>query len=206
MTIAPDYYAYGARYFATLGAGENWQSLQDSNVEFAACSDSRCESGDASRIVIMEAGSYGGDILDDSNGAALQVLHDEWAALDDVPAGAIDCHYGMGGYVRVCVDVGTVPADTLASMIDTAESFANYPVLDESDYSERELASFCEEFRWNSSRLSADMDIELDKDHPLWGEATDYAMHVYYGYSDPGWISEEHVRECWIEAGVTFTD
>ena len=91
-------------------------------------------------------------------------------------------------------------------MIYTAEQFADYPVLDDQDYSDREFEAFVECFNSESwyMGLRAELLPELDTDHPAHAAALEYALENYMGYSDPGYISEEHVAESWHAVGVEF--
>ena len=50
--------------------------------------------------------------------------------------------------------------------------------------------------------MSVVVGVQLDSDHPGYAAAGEIAMNVFYGMSDPGHISREHVIECWEEAGV----
>lgn len=77
-------------------------------------------------------------------------------------------------------------------------------VLDESDYSERELECFVECFNSESwyMGLRAELFPELDTDHPAYAAALDYALENYLGDPDPSYISDEHIAESWHAAGV----
>ncbi|MBG6106578.1 hypothetical protein [Frigoribacterium sp. CG_9.8] len=156
--------------------------LAESPLDFHTCQP--CDDGS---IVIISAGGGMGDILDTSNAVALTELAASWTGAH--------VHHGMYDYTSVCIEPSLwAPEDEhLIDMLDTARSFADYPILDESDYSERELAAFTEEFAWNTSRLYDGR----DETHPLYAKAGEVAMDLYYGYSDPGYISIEHVERCW---------
>ena len=79
-------------------------------------------------------------------------------------------------------------------------------MLDEQDYSDREFVAFVECFNSESwyMGLRAELFPELDTDHPAHVAALNYALENYLGYSDPGYISEEHVAESWHAVGVEF--
>jgi hypothetical protein len=189
---------------------DNWTTLIQSASDFHVCNH---YSHDDTRVIVMEAGGGSGDLLDTSNGVTLYARVNEWQTLDMDEADAselydsarnewpIIAHNGAYDFTSVCVAPDEISAAALQSILDTREAFDNYPVLDESHFSELEFTEFCKEFDWASTHL----DDTLTPNHPLYIQATDYAMENFYGYSDPGYISEEHVRECWTEAGHTFT-
>lgn len=141
------------------------------------------------RIAIMSIGGIGNEILDDSNEYALEQLGEAWSPESHT-------HSGVG--TTVCIDPADVDPDILADMIRTAEHFAEYPVLDESDYSERELAAFRDCFDWETTGEDAH-GVELGKDHPAYARAGEIAMG-YMGNSEAGSISAEHVAACWDSA------
>ncbi len=175
------------------------EALKSSRAEFSICY--RCydmsygtpaDSDLDRRIAIMSIGGLVNGILDDSNEHALAELGAAWAP---------ECHVHTGVGTAVCIDPADVDPDVLADMIYTAEHFADYPVLDEQDYSERELDAFVECFNDESWFI-----YDLDRDHPAYVAASDYAVENYLGYSDPGYISREHVAESWRAAGVDIPD
>jgi hypothetical protein len=191
----------------------NWVALIESRADMRLCNH---YSHDSSRVIVISAGGGTGDILDESNGSALYSMAEGWEANDmgeDDSSALYDSvknewpiitHHGMYNFTEVCVDPDEIRAETLAEIISVAEAFADYPVLDESDYSEREFTAFVAEFDGVSS---ARLDIESPvAEHPLYIKATEYAMENYYGYSDPGYISSENVKECWIKAGYIFSE
>lgn len=143
------------------------------------------------RVAVFSIGGVCNEILDDSNESAIQSLAEAWAP-------DVYVHNGVG--TTVCIDPATVDIDILADIIRTAEAFEDYPLLDESDYSEREFIAFQECFTWESRMI--DHEPTLDSDHPAWRAATEYAMEYYYGYSDPGHIDRNDVIESWRAAGV----
>ena len=185
-------------------ATEALETLKSSRAEFGICR--RCydmsygapaDSDLHRRIAIMSVGGIGNEILDDSNEHALAELGAAWAP---------ECHVHNGVGTTVCIDPADVDPDVLTDMIYTAERFADYPMLDESDYSQRELECFVECFNSESwyMGLRAELFPELDTDHPAHAAALGYALENYLGYSDPGYISEEHVAESWHAVGVEF--
>lgn len=143
------------------------------------------------RVAMFAIGGICNEILDDSNESALQSLAESWG---------YDAHVHSGVGTVVCVDPAEVDLDTLADMISTAEGFADYPVFDESDYSERENAAFVECFAWESRMVPHEP--TLDAEHPAYSAALAHAMSNYYGHSDSGHISREHVVQSWRAAGV----
>ena len=180
------------------------EALKSSRADFGICH--RCyemsygapaDSDLDRRIAIMSIGGISNQILDDSNEHALAELGEGWGP---------ECHVHNGVGTAVCIDPADVDADVLADMIYVAEQFADYPVLDEQDYSDREFEAFVECFNSESwyMGLRAELFPELDTDHPAHAAALNYALGNYMGYSDPGYISEEHVAESWHAAGVEF--
>jgi hypothetical protein len=190
----------------------NWATLIESSADTYICTHYSHVTG---RVIVINAGGSGGDILSDSNGATLYSMAEGWENMDmgeDDSSSLyssvknewpIITHHGMYNYIAVCVDPDQIRADTLADIISTAEHFQEHPVLDESDYSEREFTEFVEEFDWASVMLDIESPVA---EHSLYIKASDYAMSNYYGHSDPGYISTEHVRECWVQAGYKFPD
>jgi hypothetical protein len=183
-------------------ASEAISALSSSRAPFGLCAECfRSSLGTygthsetlARRVTILSAGALGGDILDKSNAHALSEAGAAWG-----PDAYV--HHN-GATVSICVDPAEVNPDALADMIHVAELFAEYPVLDESDYSERELREFEECFALESSALGTARGSEIDYDsqHPAWREATGRAME-YLGHSDPGYISPENVAACWDAA------
>lgn len=167
----------------------NWDLLADSRAIFRPCMDFDHDHG--SQIVIMEAGSYGGDILDESNSHALRELETGWQNFETdagevSPYGAIDWHTGLGNYIWVCINPELVPRDILVDMIGTRESFDDYPVLDESDYSERE---------WKAWNEALESEIESDWDDSYRQAIAEWVTENYYGYSDPGYVSPDWIKE-----------
>lgn len=191
---------------------ENWQLLITSYADFHECNH---YSHNSTRIIVFSAGGGSGDILDESNGRALAELAEFWENQDMEGEDAsstynnvraewpIISHHGMYDYTAVCVDPEEITRETLSNIVARRIEFDDYPVLDEADYSEREFTAFVRQFDDASSSISDD---ELDAHHPLYIAATEYAMENYYGYSEPGYISEEHVRDCWLNAGHAFTE
>lgn len=165
----------------------NWDLLADSNASFRPCMDFDHDHG--SQIVIMEAGSYGGDILDESNSHALRELLGAWRNDDDHPVeyGAIDWHTGLGNYIWVCVNPELVPTEILEYMISTRESFDDYSVLDESDYSEREWKAWDEALEWEFR--GKDWSDEYQQ------AVAEWVRENYYGYSEPGYVKSDWVDE-----------
>ena len=113
-------------------------------------------------------------------------------------------HNGVG--TAVCIDPANVDPNVLTDMIYTAEHFADYPMLDDQDYSDREFEAFVECFKDESwyMGLRAELLPELDTDRPAYAAALEYALENYLGYSNPGYISDEHVAESWHAVGVEF--
>ena len=182
------------------------EALKSSQAEFGICR--RCyemsygapsDSDLHRRIAIMSVGGIGNEILDDSNEHALAELGAAWAP---------ECHVHNGVGTAVCIDPADVDPDVLADMIHVAEYFDDYPVLDEQDYSDREFEAFVECFDDESRFIEwrAGLSLDLDRDHPAYAAASEYAVENYLGYSDPGYISREHVAESWRAAGVDIPD
>ena len=192
---------------------DNWALLLLSYADFHECNH---YTHDKTRVIVISAGGGSGDILDDSNGAALYAMSEGWETRDmgeDDSSSAygsaqnewpIITHRGMYNYTAVCVDPEEISHETLSNIVSRRAQFDDYPVLDESDYSEREFTAFVEEFD-NTSRWTLDIPQPV-AEHPLYITATEYAMEHFYGYSDPGYISTEHVKECWTQAGYVFDE
>jgi hypothetical protein len=211
MTVYDSHRLITATLIPDESDNPNWTALIESSADMQLCNH---YSHETTRVIVISAGGGHGDILDDSNGIALYSWAEGWESMDMGEDDSsvlyssvknewpIITHHGHYNYTAVCVNPDEIRVDTLAEIISAAEAFAEYPILDESDYSEREFRSFVEEFDWASIR----MDETLTPEHELYIKATEHAMETYYGYSDPGYISETHVRECWIEAGHTFPE
>lgn len=183
---------------------EHWNLLEIARADFTPCPHWSHDSdrwADNPRVMVMSAGGGIGDILDESNAYALTALAEGW---EEIAPEVIYVHHGMYDWTYVCISLQHLQSleeegtDLLASIISTAEHFDDYPVLDESDYSEREWNAFAECFGDESARIMGD-DYG---DHPLFFQAAEYAQEHYLGYSDPGYISEEHVRESWTTVGA----
>lgn len=168
---------------------ENWDLLENARASFRPCMEFEHDHG--SQIIVMEAGSYGGDILDESNSHALRELIDAWQNFEThsgetAPEDAIDWHTGLGNYIWVCVNPELVPHDILVDMISTREAYDEYPVLDESDYSEREWKEWNESLEWG---------INSDWDESYRQAVAEWVTENYYGYSEPGWVDPDWVTE-----------
>jgi len=213
MTIYDTHRNITARLIPQDSDKPNWIALIESSADMQLCNH---YSHNTTRVIVISAGGGLGEILDDSNGATLYAMSEGWETHDmgeDDSSSLyssvqnewpIITHHGMYNYTAVCVDPEQIRAETLADIIETAEAFQEYPVLDESDYSEREFTEFVEEFD-NTSRWTLDIPQPV-AEHPLYIKATEYAMEHFYGYSDPGYISTEHVKECWTQAGYVFDE
>lgn len=183
----------------TPGDAESWEALKGSRAEFRPCMDFAHDDG--SQVVIMEAGSYGGDELDDSNSATLRDMIHAWID-DERNMDSIDYHLGMGNYLWVCVNPETIDPELLADMIQSREAFDEYPVLDEDDYSNRQMES------WNDAVTGAIADAERatedSEDFEPWSDEYVMALSEWlgenrYGHSEPGDVDPEWVAEA-IEA------
>lgn len=191
MTITRGY-AYGAQLaMHTFPDGNpNVEALEASHVEFATCGHYYHTTD---RVVIMTAGSYGGDILDESNSVTLEIMSEAWIDDERNARDAIDRHYGMGDYVAVCVDPLEIDDELLAEMIEVAEGYEAYPVLDESDYSNREWEAWCESLEWETRDIPESQRAAV----------SDWVSQHYSGYSDPGYVDREWVALALIHLGYT---
>ena len=176
-----------------LPAGDNADAFNFSRTQFQACRE--CEPGES--IEILSIGLFGGDILDYSNSHALIARAELWYPW---------VHVHNGASTAACMtiaDMEDVPSDIVADVVQFRENFGDYPVIDEDDYSRREYEEFCETFDYKSSLLD-DLTTgdALDQTHPSYDHAIEYAIECYLGYSDPGYVSREHVIESWRAAGV----
>lgn len=88
--------------------------------------------------------------------------------------------------------------DEISGALNRAEGAANYPLLDESDYSERVTKA------WNKA-----LDEELnhagvsDDDRQ---RVAEYVSERWDGYAEPGWVDPDWVREAIAELDVTVED
>ena len=111
----------------------------------------------------------------------------------------------MGNFIELCIEPDRIDADILTEMIDIAEGYADNPVLDESDYFEREVKATDDEWEWmtryhtvNGERI-ADVIPKSDM-----ANAYQNWYQNYWGYYEPGYIDESHFREAFDSIGVTI--
>lgn len=177
----------------TPGESPNWEALKASKASFTPCMEFEHDGteGTPQHIVMVEAGSYGGDILDDSNAWALTQQIEAWMDDDRIDYGPVDWHTGMGSYRYVCVNPETIDSELLEEMIQYREAFDDYGILDESDYSERELQAWNEGLDWEIRQ--ADTDDEFTDEFK--SQLAEWVSENYYGYSDPGYVKSEWVTE-----------
>lgn len=157
---------------------------------------------DGVHVQVMSAGGYSGDPLDDSNAVALQNMAEAWVD-DDRNDGAnavenvtVDWHPVNGNgssYTAVCVNASAIGAELLAEIIAAAESFADYPVLDEDDYSRRENDAWVEALDW-ATRGIPEAHLQAVMTHVAEG---------HYGNSDAGWVDDAWVTEAMTDLGLT---
>ncbi len=172
-------YVYGS----PVSAPAEWATLpdgkpfHDSRAEFTPCP--KCAASGLSALLILSAGGIGNDILDDSNESAISDLGAGWAPYAYV-------HSGVGTYACIELD-GLTPPEVIADMVATAEHFAEYPVLDDSDNSEREWAAWMDAMRDETASLPEDMRAPV----------AEWVGEHYMGHSDPG-----HVASEWVTEGV----
>lgn len=163
-------------------SAQGWHDLKESRLDFHMCNS--CY--DDNQVTIVSAGGYG-DILDVSNGVYMvdfAAARQPW----------ITVHHGMMNYTALCIDPALCDDDVFAELLALAEQYSDYPVLDDSDYSEREQKAFEEEFEWQTLRV-----LDFDTDHPLYAKAGRMAQELWGGYHEPGYISEEHTLDAWQE-------
>lgn len=177
-------------------AADTIAALESARAEFRPCEHYAHPSG---RIEIMAAGGYGGDLLDDSNAAALDALAREWYddernddTADPIWMG-VDFHPAGAGMTVVCIDPAHVNAELLAEIIGVAEQYADYPVLDESDYSDREWTAWGVALEW------AMRDIP-EEHRPAVAE---WVTENRYGYAEPGYVADEWVTLAMRDLGLT---
>jgi len=192
-------------------AHPNISALSESRADYPVCGhDSHYP--EYRHVVLISTGGGIGSILDASNGAALTALYEAWELADreadDAPAwgpresSPLAIHHGFYDHATVCADPLRVAPSVLALIIDAAERYAEYPLLDESDYSARELEEFTQCFADESFRVHP----SLDESHPLYADALRVATENYLGYSDAGYISRQHVIASWVDAADSGAD
>lgn len=83
--------------------------------------------------------------------------HNHWAC------GHID------GYAILCYSRRRKPTRAYATLCSLLDRMAEYPLLDEDDYSEREYVAACEYINSQAKHLAGEHDINLPTDQPIGG-------------------------------------
>ena len=156
-------------------------------------------------LVILDAHTgIGAEALDYSNADAIAAMHTgDWDALDLHRS-------GMRTMLTIPltdeVEAELFPpspeeweaeraSDALAAVQDalsTAEHFADYPVLDEEDFSRREWEEWqdalADAIRWHPGE-------DIDADSPRALAIAEWVTENRYGYAEPGYVAPEWVAE-----------
>lgn len=179
----------------------NMAALESARADMEPCRHYTHMSDPYVRVQVMAAGGYSGDPLSDSNAATLENMANAW--IDDERCGAgetdssapdVDWHPMTGNgssATAVCVNASTVDADLLAEIIGVAEGYADYPVLDESDYSEREWADWTHAVEWEAREIPEHLQSRFCE---LIGE--------HYGEAEPGYVATEWVLDAMRDLGL----
>lgn len=178
------------RAFKPDYSGPTWEALESARADFHGCDDYRHAvnyyTHETRRVVVMSAGSIGGDILDESNSAALEEMARAWIDDDRAKGDGSDVDFHASGpTIYVCVAPDEIDPELLAEIISAAESFADYPVLDDSDYSEREWKAWNEGLEW------AVRDVPDEHREAV----VEWVNDNRAGYAEPGYVADEWVVE-----------
>lgn len=199
ITLQP-HERHRAPVFADSAPSGGWRALDAARAEFTLCNHYSHRRGDEPRVQVMSAGGYGGDPLDESNEVTLRSMADAWR--DDERCGVdgdeldVDYHPGAGNgssWVSVCVAPDRIDLELLGEIIAAAESFADHPVLDESDYSQRESDAWDDALDWGLRDWPEESHDALRR---AVGEA-------WSGYAEPGYVAAEWVTVTARALGLT---
>ena len=194
-TVTTQFGGYYGAYNVTeeLPECDNSDMFDDSSVTWDLCRE--CQFGGDPSIEILSVSLIGGDILDYSNATKLEeYAGDHWSPW-------VYIHKGASTIVCISIeDMEDIPAEIVADIIGFRESFDDYPVIDNEDYSAREDEAFIESFDYQTSQLTDLATGEpLDCDHALYEAALSYATDAAFGDSN---ISHKHVILSWREVGA----
>lgn len=117
----------------------------------------------------------------------IAVFAEEFGAMPGVTA-----HHSYGG-TSYCVDLSIIGKDDLSEIIERMERYADYAVLDESDYSEREWAE------WNESLEFETRDIPEESRHAV----AEYVSENYRGASEPGYVNHAWIVQAMVALRLT---
>ena len=163
-------------------------------------------------LVIMEAHTgYGAEIIDYSNAATIAREFADADILDvDASGTATVLALPLTDDVEARLfpidptDDETRAAEELWAEIDNAlqcaDAFADYPILDEQDYSDR-----C----WDAWETAMSDELEFLGFNPESDDAVQIATYVsehYQGYAEDGWIDVEWIREAAAEFGIAIPE
>lgn len=200
MTIQ-DTYKYGSLYvdanntieflddqgLLTDRVGEILEQFQESGVDFEF--DDEWQHGkrydDEQQLPLVQIGWFGGypgEAMDDANAQAAL----EWAE-DREHIVAYRMSFGGCQSVQLLFDPTNATLEDAVEAVELAEGFAEYPVLDESLYSEISSQRF--------SGMLEEMIWELEREHGLLDEETRELLHEhaseYYGYWEEGYFGND---------------
>lgn len=146
-----------------------------------------------------------GEIIDESNyRTILAELQAEFPGVDRVDTGGFG-HWTYSHFdtiiVRVLDKRGRITPE-FCRAAEITHALLDYPVFDESDYSSLEMEywdkSFDEEFVW----LTRDVEVSADDRERI----ARWVGENYYGYSDPGYVDPEWIREAASELNITIEE
>ena len=90
--------------------------------------------------------------------------------------------------------------DEIDNALQCADAFADYPILDEQDYSDR-----C----WDAWEAAMSDELESLGFNPESDDAVQIATYVsehYQGYAEDGWVDIEWIREAAAEFGIAIPE
>lgn len=163
-------------------------------------------------IVIMEAHTgYGAEIIDYSNAATIEREFADADILDvDASGTATMLTLPLTDDVEARLfpieptDDETRAAEELWAEIDDAfqcaDAFADYPILDEQDYSDR-----C----WDAWEAAMSDELGFLGFDPESDDAVQIATYVgehYQGYAEDGWVDLKWIREAAAEFGIAIPE
>lgn len=161
-------------------------------------------------LVILEAHTgYGAEIIDYSNAATIErefadadILEVDASGMVTMLALPLTDDVEARLFPIEPTDGETRAAEELWAEIDDAfqcaDAFADYPILDEQDYSDR-----C----WDAWETAMSDELESLGFSPESDDAVQIAAYVsehYQGYAEDGWIDREWIREAAAEFGIAM--
>ena len=145
------------------------------------------------------------DIIGESNyRTILTALQAEFPGSDRVDTGGFG-HWTYAHFdailIRVLDKRGRITPE-FCRAAEIAHALSDYPIFDESDYSSLEMEywdkSFDDEFEWITR------DVEVSDDDRA--RIAQWVVESWYGWSDPGYVDPEWIREAASELGIAIEE